>query len=123
MRVKRLRMPAIAEADDMLGRRPGDALCPERYDEAALDRIRIDVGPGAWASLYQQRPIPIGGGMFRRDRFKTWTQVQGADPVLYRLGETVVEDATCWRFATMDPAYTRGKRSDFTAPAVWGVAP
>jgi predicted phage terminase large subunit-like protein len=125
MRLQRLRMPAIAEDDDpVLHRRPGDALCPERYDEAALDRIRVDVGPNAWASLYQQRPISVGGGMFRRDRFGTWSEAKRTDDeLLYRLGETIVDDAACWRFATMDPAFTRSKRSDFTAMAVWAVAP
>jgi predicted phage terminase large subunit-like protein len=124
MRIKRLRMPAIAEDDDILARRPGDALCPERYDEAALDRIRIDVGPTAWASLYQQRPIAVGGGMFRRDHFQTWTTAKkSSDETLYRLGEHIVDDAQCWRFATMDPAFTRSRRSDFTTLAVWAVAP
>jgi predicted phage terminase large subunit-like protein len=124
MRVRRLRMPAVAEVDDMLGRRPGDALCPARYDEAALDRIRIDVGPSAWASLYQQRPVAAGGGMFRRDRFGTWTHTAGTDGEgFYRLGETLVDERETWRFATMDPAFTRSKRSDFTAMAVWAVAP
>lgn len=123
MRVKRLRMPAIAEDDDMLGRRPGDALCPERYDEAALDRIRIDVGPSAWASLYQQRPISVGGGMFRRNHFGAFTSLIKDDKTYHRLGETLVDDAECWRFATMDPAFVRSKRSDYTAMAVWAVAP
>ena len=129
MRVRRVRMPAVAEEGDALGRRPGDALCPERYDEDALDRIRVDVGPTAWAALYQQRPIPAGGGMFRRDRFGTWSEAKrstkpNGDPeVYYRLGETVVDDATCWRFATMDPAFTKTKRSDYTVMAVWAVAP
>lgn len=119
-----MRMPAIAEDDDPLGRSPGQALCPERFDEVALAGIRTDVGPTAWAALYQQRPIPVGGGMFRRDRFGTWTVAkQSDDETFYRLGETVVDDAACWRFATMDPAFTRSKRSDFTAMAVWAVAP
>jgi predicted phage terminase large subunit-like protein len=124
MRIRRLRMPAIAEDDDMLNRRPGDALCPERFDEHALDRIRVDVGPTAWASLYQQRPIAVGGGMFRRNSFGTWTEAKRTDDeTLYRLGEHIVDDKTCWRFATMDPAFTRSKRSDFTVMAIWAVAP
>lgn len=124
MRIKRLRMPAIAEDDDLLGRRPGDALCPERYDEQALRDIRVDVGPSAWASLYQQRPIAVGGGMFRRDRFGAWTEAKRTEEsVFYRLGETVVDDALCWRFATMDPAFTKTRASDYTAIAVWAVAP
>lgn len=126
MRVKRLRMPAIAEADDeLMGRRPGEALCPERYNEEALAGIRVDVGPSAWAALYQQRPIAVGGGMFRRASFKSWKPIKTApdEDKVFRLGEQIVTDETIWRFATMDPAFTGTKRSDYTAIATWGVAP
>lgn len=123
MRIKRLRMPAVAEDDDVLGRNPGEALCPERYDEVALNGIRIDVGPSAWASLYQQRPISVGGGMFRKAHFNYWSATRTGDETYNRLGETTVDDSLCWRFATMDPAFSRSKRSDYTVCAVWGVAP
>src|SRR5207344_222631 len=35
-----LSLPALAEEDDELGRSRGDALWPERYDEAALEVIK-----------------------------------------------------------------------------------
>ena len=125
MRIKRLRMPAVAETDDLLGRRPGDALCPERYPIEVLNGIRIDVGPSAWAALYQQRPIAVGGGMFRRDHFRTWKKIvkEIDGQTFYNLNNTIVDDAECWRFSTMDPAYSGTKRSDFTALATWAVAP
>lgn len=124
MRIRRLRLPAIAEEDDPLGRVPGQALCPERYDEVALSGIRSDVGAGPWASLYQQRPVPAGGGMFKRDWFRYWTSQAGADSTFYRLGEdTIVDAEEVWKFATMDVAYTRTQRSDYTVVATWGVAP
>jgi predicted phage terminase large subunit-like protein len=124
MRIKRLRMPAIAEEDDILGRRPGEALCPERYDEEALAGIRKDVGPGPWASLYQQRPVPAGGGMFKRDWFQRWTSITVGDETYYQLAEgALVRAADCWTFSTMDTAYAKSKRSDYTAIATWAVTP
>lgn len=123
MRIERLRMPAIAEDDDDLGRMPGQSLCPERFDEVALAGIRTDVGPNAWAAMYQQRPIAVGGGMFRKERFGFWSAQTRDDETFYKLGDHVVDDRECWRFATMDPAFTRSRRSDFTVCAVWGVAP
>jgi hypothetical protein len=87
MRVKRVRMPALAEDDDDLGRRPGEALCPERYDVKALTNIRTDVGPTAWAAMYQQRPIPAGGGIFRKDSFRKLSEVgvgAAGDAALHR---------------------------------------
>lgn len=61
-----INLPANAEADDPLGRHPGEALCPERYDETALAGIRRVLGLSYFA-LYQQRPQPPEGGMFKRD--------------------------------------------------------
>lgn len=59
-----LKLPAIAGDDDPLGRQPGEALWPWRYDEDALEIIRKTVGSYFWSALYQQSPIPDGGGLF-----------------------------------------------------------
>lgn len=50
-------LPALCESeDDPLGRKAGQALWPARFDEKALDSIRIAQGPYYWNALYQQRP-------------------------------------------------------------------
>lgn len=61
-------LPALAVENDALGRAEGAALCPERYDEAALASIRLVVGEYGFASLYQQDPRPREGNMFPRQR-------------------------------------------------------
>lgn len=61
-------LPALAEENDPLGRNVGEALCPERYDETALLRIKGVLGSGFYA-LYQQRPQPAGGSIFHSDWF------------------------------------------------------
>lgn len=53
-----LNLPALAEDDDILGRKEGEALWPERYDEAALADTEEMLGDYAFAAQYQQRPIP-----------------------------------------------------------------
>lgn len=123
MRIERIRLPAIAEDGDPLGRMPGQALCPERYDEKALELTRVDVGPYSWAALYQQSPVAAGGGMFRREMFRYFTSRTIDGETYFQIGEHLVADADCWRFATMDPAYTKGQRSDYTVLATWVVAP
>lgn len=60
-----VRLPALAEPDDPLGRAGGEALCPERYDAAALADIRRVLGEPSFAALYQQRPMPPGGELFK----------------------------------------------------------
>lgn len=65
-----LRLPAIAEDNDPLGRNPGQALWPARYDEKALAAIQATLGDYAWSALYQQRPVPAEGGLFKRAWFE-----------------------------------------------------
>jgi predicted phage terminase large subunit-like protein len=123
MRIKVVRLPAIAEEDDELGRRPGEALCPERYDEEALAGIRKDVGPGPWMSLYQQRPVAVGGGMLKPEWLRKWSSETMNGETYYNLDGQYVLDDELWRFSTMDTAYTRNRTSDYTVIATWGVAP
>jgi predicted phage terminase large subunit-like protein len=72
-----IRYPAIAEEDDILGRRAGEALCPERYTEANLETIKIASGSYNFAGLYQQRPAPLQGGMVQKSWFKYYDSVPG----------------------------------------------
>lgn len=121
-------LPALAEDSDPMGRVPGEALCPERYDVNALGAIRTTVGSEAWSALYQQRPQPEGGGRFQRRFFKHWSaRVDTYNNKFYALndpdGITMVKQADCWRFITVDLAATTSNRADFTVAAVWDVAP
>lgn len=61
-------LPAEAEENDPLGRPIGAALCPQRYDNVALNGIKRVLGHSYYA-LYQQRPSPPEGGMFKRQWF------------------------------------------------------
>ncbi|PTK37723.1 phage terminase large subunit [Staphylococcus hominis] len=68
---ERLRLPAIAEdTDDILGRAIGEPLSRELgFDEVWAENKQIEVGSRTWASLYQQRPAPEQGGIFKREWF------------------------------------------------------
>jgi predicted phage terminase large subunit-like protein len=68
--------PAVAEDADALGRQPGEALWPERYNLQALQQIERSVGSYWWQSLYQQRPVTRGGGFFKR----SWFEIVDAPP-------------------------------------------
>lgn len=64
-----LRLSAIAEEGDPLGRAIGEALWPDRYDVAALERIhevmRREEGERSWLALFQQRPSAKEGMFFK----------------------------------------------------------
>lgn len=72
--------PAEADEHDPLGRQPGEPLCPDRFDSDALADIKATLGSWAFTALYQQRPLPVGGGLFRRD----WLPIVEAAPVQAR---------------------------------------
>lgn len=87
-------------------RKPGEALCPERFDLEKLKRIASKVGVYFWNALFQQRPRPRDGGMFKR----SWFKIVGAVPV----GCTFVR---YW-----DKAGSDGK-GDYTAGVLMARAP
>lgn len=62
-----LSLPGIAEEGDILGREPGEALWPGRYDIKALRGLEKDLGDYWFAAMFQQRPAPRKGGMFDRE--------------------------------------------------------
>ena len=64
-----LSLPCIAdEPDDLLGRKIGEPLWPEKgYDENWARRTRMSVGEYTWYSLYQQKPRPESGAIFKRE--------------------------------------------------------
>jgi predicted phage terminase large subunit-like protein len=64
---------------DPLGRAPGEALWPERFPVETLERTRRQMGTYSFESLYQQKPVPTEGGMFKRSWF---TIVQTPPPNL-----------------------------------------
>lgn len=57
------------EFEDPLGRKAGEALWPEKYNEEDLALIREAIGPYDWEALYQQRPYSRQGSLFRREWF------------------------------------------------------
>jgi predicted phage terminase large subunit-like protein len=58
-------IPAIAEDNDILGRQPGEALWPERYPIEVLRQIRATIGEYLFSAMFQGRPTPPEGLMFR----------------------------------------------------------
>lgn len=57
-------------SSDEIGRKPGQALCPERFDVKALARIKKKLGSYSFSALYQQQPAPAEGGQFKREWFR-----------------------------------------------------
>ena len=95
-----LRLPALAEPGDPLGRNPGDALWPEWENAEALARKREAIGERNFASLFQQSPRLRTGRLF----------LPGRIPIL---DDPATSNAVrAWDLAATAPA--AGRDPDFT---------
>jgi predicted phage terminase large subunit-like protein len=73
-----LKLPLLAEKNDLLNRLSGDPLWPEHgYDKQWADRIQASTSAGVFASLYQQRPVPDEGNIFKSE----WWQYYNRAPI------------------------------------------
>ena len=108
-----LRLPLEAEENDPMGRRPGEALCPELgKDEAWLRAFKAGYladprgGQRAWTALFQCAPRREEGNLVRRSWWRRY------DP------------AEIPRFASelisVDAAFKGGENNDFVSVQVWG---
>jgi len=102
---KVLRFPAIAEEDDELGREVGEALCPDRYSVDVLEDIRNDLGEKFFAALFQQRPSPEEGEIFKRLWWRYYDEVpDGLEKMIQ----------------SWDPSRKEKKNSAYCVGQVWG---
>lgn len=104
---KIINLPAIAEEDDPLGRKPGEALWPDGPDKFDLEFLasqqRLD--PLGFSALYQQRPSAADGVLFRREHVRFYDEA----PDDLRI------------YAASDHAVSVAARRDFTCLLVVGV--
>ena len=115
-----LALPAIAEKDEcipfegLLGsssfvRKAGEALHPERDSVATYKTIRGTIGEYNFQSQYQQRPVPLEGGLIKRE----WLQFYGPDE-LPKSFDYVLQS---W-----DTASKMGEMNDFSVGTTWGLS-
>lgn len=114
----RLRLPALAEENDPLGRAPGEALCPQRFTREALEQER-ETNPW-WSALYQQNPVPSEGGIFKREWWERSRYTVHEDGTL-RSGPGKYSLSGLHKFVTVDLAVSERATADYTVIACFGV--
>ena len=101
-----LSLPAIAETDeDVLGRKQGEQLW-DQYPLEALERIKRSVGSRDWSALYQQRPAPAEGGIFKSHWFARYTKPQDVYDLIVQ---------------SWDTASKAGQLNDPSCCTTWGI--
>jgi hypothetical protein len=66
---REINIPAIAEENDILGRAIGEPLFPDLWSLAKLNAIRHEIGELSFSAMYQGRPRPMGGTIFKEPSF------------------------------------------------------
>lgn len=94
----------------------GRALWSEKYDVAALDRIRAAIGSRAWEALYQGRPSPAEGGILKRHWWRYWVP----DSALWNFRSS---PATEFVIQGWDTAFKKGAENDYSACVTIAVRP
>ncbi|WMT88271.1 phage terminase large subunit [Pelagibacterium sp. 26DY04] len=98
-------LPAKAErADDPLGRKVGEYIWPEWFPESHW--AQFERKPRTWASLYQQRPAPEEGDLFRREWLRPY--------------EVAPERSTLMVYGASDYAVT-ADGGDYTVHIIVGI--
>lgn len=102
-----IRIPAIAEEDDVLGRAEGEPLWPEEFDLDFLQsQQRLD--PLGFAALYQQRPTVADGVLFRRENIHRYDPADLPENLRYycasdhAVGTKQRNDPSCFGKAGVD---------------------
>lgn len=101
-----INFPALAEKGDVLGRKEGEALWPDRYPKSKLLELKNDLGSYWWAAMYQQRPTPEGGGIIKRE----WWKYYSVAPAKIRQS-----------FWSWDTASKTGEENDYSVGQLWAV--
>lgn len=118
-----IRIPAICDsADDPLGREIGEPMESAR-GQRDWAKIRRDVGEYVFAALFQQRPAPAEGGLFKRLWWRYWSPAPrlGMTSERVDLAGRVFNLGDSWRFATVDLAASTRSAADFTVACAWAL--
>lgn len=111
-------IPACAEEDDVIGRKPGEWLSQQNYNPITKDREeyfpvvfweqeRFTQGPRNWNALYQQRPTDEDGAIIKRSSWKKYPHD--------------VPPSCFYVLQSYDTAFEEGEEDDYTARTTWGL--
>ena len=106
--VKVVNLPVEAEDNDPLGRKPGQALCPEiGKDDDWLRQFKATYkgGSRAWNALYQGRPTAEEGNLIKREWWQYYDTLPEQLPLIV---------------ISVDATFKGNDDNDYVAIEVWG---
>lgn len=114
--------PRDGYAADILAKREGVLAWEDRFDEDVVARLRVNLGPYAYAGQYIQSPTARGGAILKRDYWQLWDD-QAAIALGAGLNDAGEPKFPPFEFilASADTAYTEKEENDPTGFTIWGV--
>ena len=121
-----INLPALADEGepDILGRAPGEPLWPEiGFDAKWAEEVKSKVGTRTWESLYQGRPRPLDGGLFKASTFRYFRTVEDCYQLLTPDGPKIYEKNKCRVFQTCDVAGSAKSSADYFVLGTFALTP
>lgn len=101
----------------------GELLWPERFPRDVIEKAKKRHGVYGYTSLYQQRPVPPGGGTFKRKHERLFSITRDAFILHTPRGDKAVAKDDCELFLTVDPAISEEQSADFMVIQTWAKTP
>lgn len=108
---------------DILGRKPGEALWPQRFSAADLQAIKEAQGTLWFTAMYQGKPSIAEGNKFRR--FEARYELKDGVYTLYHPDGAAKtwHESQCIRIGAIDLAATENTDSDWSVFAIGDITP
>lgn len=119
-----VKIPAIAEANDPLGRQVGEELVSvQGRDPGHFKDLQKTRSPYVFLSVYQQRPTAAHGMIFKKIHWRYWRPApqMGMTSPRIDLGGRIVNLGDCWRIGTVDLAASKRTSADYTVISAWAI--
>jgi len=101
---------------------PGELLWPERFDEAAVYKLKTLMGPHATTAQFQQNPIVRGGNIINQDWWKLYDMDYAQRLGLVQVGATkLAYPPFDLVVVSVDTALTTKKENCYSGCTVWGT--
>src|SRR5258708_3939287 len=100
-------------------------LWKEKFPRPVIEQKKRLHGPLGFAAIYQQRPVPAGGNIYKEKdrRFFTIDTITGSYLLETPRGRVTVPIADCWNLGVIDLANSTRTQADFFCFETWAVTP
>jgi predicted phage terminase large subunit-like protein len=118
-----LNLPGLCEdtETDALGREVGEPLWPKFFDTEWMDQTRRAMGTYWFTAMYQQRPSPADGMLFKRQNFRYFQKHEGNLATIFHNDKPpeLFDLSYGTKFTTVDVAASEKEQADYTVAATW----